>query len=50
MYATVLREALDTTDLTDHLDAGLLAAEWGRLMIPGFIRTCWEALHPELKS
>jgi hypothetical protein len=50
LYQTVLREAAQSSDLTDYLDCGVLIGLWPDLRLPAGVRRAWEELHPVLRA
>jgi hypothetical protein len=50
IYQTILREAARSSDLTHHLNRGMLISLWPGLRLPAGVRRAWEELHPVLRS
>jgi hypothetical protein len=50
LYEIVLREASRPEDLTTHLNAATLTAEWPHLFLPPGVRQAWEEQHPALRT
>jgi hypothetical protein len=50
VYQIVLREASRAGDLTEYLNAAVLAELWPDLRLPRGVRQAWEELHPSLAA
>lgn len=50
LYETVIREAMDLSDLRRFLDEGLLLQLWPSLWLPARAKTLWQERFPHLKS
>jgi hypothetical protein len=50
LYETVIREAMDVSDLRRFLDAGLLQQVWPSLWLPARAKTLWQERFPHLRS
>lgn len=48
LYETVIREAMNATDLGRYLNVALLYRVWPRLWLPVNIRQAWERRFPAL--
>lgn len=48
MYATVLREAFNISDLVRFINEDLLREHWEAIRIPATVRSAWESAHPDL--
>jgi hypothetical protein len=49
-HMTVLTAAVTSEHYTNWLNAGLLQADWGRLRLPGPLRSVWQRHFPELSE
>jgi len=50
LYETVIREAMDVSDLRRFLDAGLLLQLWPSLWLPQRAKMLWQDRFPQLRS
>ncbi len=49
MYATVLRQAGNESDLAKFLNRSVLRREWAALNLPSSVRDAWETTHSVLR-
>jgi hypothetical protein len=50
LYETVIREAMDPSDLRQFLDEGLLLQLWPSLWLPVPAKSRWQDRFPQLRS
>jgi hypothetical protein len=50
LYETVIREAMDPSDLRRFLDEGLLLQLWPSLWLPVRAKSLWQERFPQLRS
>lgn len=50
LYETVIREAMDVSELRRFLDAGLLLHLWPSLWLPVRAKSLWQERFPQLRS
>ncbi|SHN35270.1 hypothetical protein [Actinacidiphila paucisporea] len=50
LYETVIREALNVSELRRFLDAGLLLHLWPSLWLPVRAKSLWQERFPQLRS